>query len=110
MSMSTAQEEAQAAETDMAKAAPADPARVSHYAEAFAAAARDRAAFEAVLSELEQDVYVRANDVIAIAVLYRGGGLRPRSKAQALQMIEKRFVEIVRDAKKNALASRVRPW
>jgi hypothetical protein len=48
--------------------------------------------------------------VIAIAVAYRGGGVRPRSRTQALEMIEKRFVEIVRDARKNAAAARMRPW
>lgn len=77
---------------------------------ALAAAGRDRSAFEAVLSELKEDEDLRANDVIAIAVAYRGGGVRPRSKTHALEMIERRFVEIVRDAKKNAVASRVRPW
>ena len=103
-------EEARAAETDMAKAVPADPAVVSRYAEALAAAGRDRSTFEAVLSELKEDEDVRASDMIAIAVAYRGGGVRPRSKTHALETIQKRFVEIVRDAKKNAIASRVRPW
>jgi hypothetical protein len=104
------QEETTAADTDMAKAAPADPVLVSRYVEALAAAGRSRSAFEAVLSQLKSDGDARANDVIAIAVAYRGGGTRPRSKAHALEMIEKRFVEIVRDAKKNSIASRVRPW
>ena len=105
-----AQEAAPVAETDMAKAAPADPVLVSRYAEALAAAETNRSAFEATLSELKEDEDVRANDMIAIAVAYRGGGERPRSKKHALEMIEKRFVEIVRDAKKSAIASRVRPW
>jgi hypothetical protein len=104
-----AQEEATTAEADMAKA-PANAVLVSRYAEALAAAGGRRSAFEAVLSELREDEDVRANDMIAIAVEYRGGGARPRSKAHALEMIEKRFVEIVRDAKKSAIASRVRPW
>lgn len=103
-------QEAPATETEMAKAAPADPVIVARYAEALAAAGRDRSAFEAVLSELKEDEDLRANDIIAIAVAYRGGGVRPRSKAHALEMIERRFVEIVRDAKKSAVASRVRPW
>jgi hypothetical protein len=99
-----------ATETDMAKAAPADPVLVSRYAEALSAAGMSRAAFETILLELKEDVDVRVNDVIGIAVAYRGGGPRPRSKKHALEMIEKRFVEIVRDAKKSAIASRVRPW
>jgi hypothetical protein len=103
-------QEAPATETEMAKAAPANPVLVARYAEALAAAGRDRPAFEAVLSDLKEDDDVRANDMIAIAVAYRGGGVRPRSKAHALEMIERRFVEIVRDAKKNAVASRARPW
>jgi hypothetical protein len=110
MTTRLAQEEAPSTETDMAKAAPADPALVSRYADALAAAGMNRSAFEEVLSELRQDEDVRANDMIAIALAYRGGGTRPRSKAHAIEMIQRRFVEIVRDAKKNAVASRVRPW
>jgi hypothetical protein len=104
------QDEAPAAETDMAKAAPADPVLVARYVEGLEAAGRDRSAFEAILSELKENEDVRVNDMIAIAVAYRAGGARPRSKKHALEMIEKRFVEIVRDAKKNSIASRVRPW
>ena len=110
MAMLVAQEEAPAPETDMAKAAPADPVAVARYADALSAAGRNRLDFEAVLSELKGDKDLRVNDMIAIAVAYRGGGTRPRSKTHALQMIEKRFVEIVLDAKRNAIASRVRPW
>lgn len=109
MSNLPAQEEP-ATENEMAKAAPADPVLVARYVEALAAAGRDRSAFEAVLSELKEDEDLRVNDIIAIAVAYRGGGVRPRSKAHALETIGKRFVEIVRDAKKNSIASRVRPW
>lgn len=103
-------QEASATETDMAKAAPADPVLVSRYADALASAGGNRSAFEAVFSELKEDADLRANDMIAIAVSYRGGGVRPRSKRHALEMIEHRFVEIVRDAKKNAIAGRARPW
>jgi hypothetical protein len=105
-----AEEEALTTETEMAKAAPADPVLVSRYADALANAGMNRSAFEAVLSGLKEDEGARVNDIIAIAVAYRGGGVRPRSKKQALEMIEKRFVEIVRDTKKNSVASRVRPW
>ena len=103
-------EEVPTTEIDMAKAARADPALVVRHADALAAAGEDRVAFETALAELRADEELRVNDVIAIAVGYRRGGVRPRSKTQALQMIEKRFVEIVRDAKRNAVASRVRPW
>jgi hypothetical protein len=103
-------EEAPTTDTDMAKAPPADPVLVACHSEALCAAAGDREAFEAAFSALKIDHKLRVNDVIAIAVAYRGGGVRPRSKAQALEMIEKRFVEIVRDAKKNAAAARMRPW
>jgi hypothetical protein len=104
------QEQAQVTEADMAKAAPADPVLVSRYAAALAAAGMSRSDFENVLAELKEDEDVRANDVIAIAVAYRGGGTRPRSKTHAMELIEKRFVEIVRDAKKKSIAARVRPW
>jgi hypothetical protein len=102
--------DAAATETEMAKAAPADPDIVSRYADALSAAGRDRSAFEALLLELKEDKAVGVNDMIAIALAYRGGGTRPRSKKHALEVIEKRFVEIVRDAKKSSIASRVRPW
>jgi hypothetical protein len=110
MAMLVAQEEAPAPEIDMAKAAPSDPVVVARYAEALSAAGRNRSDFEAVLLELKRDKCLRVNDMIAIALAYRGGGTRSRSKTHALQMIEKRFVEIVLDAKRNAIASRVRPW
>ena len=103
-------EEASTTETDMAKAAPADPILVARHADALSGAGMDRAAFEVAFSALKGDRNVRVNDVIAIAVAYRGGGVRPRSKTHALEMIERRFVEIVRDAKKNAAAARMRPW
>src|SRR5262245_46607588 len=109
MTTLSAQNEVPTSETDMAKAAP-NPVHVSRYADALAVAGRNRSAFVAALSQLKEDEDVRANDIIAIALAYRGGGERPRSKAHALEMIERRFVEIVRDAKKKAIASRVRPW
>jgi hypothetical protein len=107
MTVLVAQDEAPPVETDMAKAAPADPLLVSRYLKALAAVGGNSSSFDAILSEIKG---IRANDVIAIAVAYRGGGARPRSKTHALEMIERRFVEIVRDAKKSTIASRVRPW
>lgn len=106
----SAQKEVPVSEIDMAKRAPADPVVVSRYTDALAAAAGNRSAFQATLSELKGNKDLRVDDVLAIAVAYRGGGVRPRSKAHALQMIERRFVEIVRDAKKKSIASRARPW
>jgi hypothetical protein len=94
----------------MAKANPADPTLVSLHAKALKAAGRSRTAFETALDNLRADEHLRVNDIIEIALVYRGGGVRPRSKAQAMETITKRFVEIVRDAKKTAVASRVRPW
>src|SRR5262245_36480200 len=109
MRASFTQEGAPTAETDMAKGAPADTVLVSRYAEALAAAGRNRFAFEIIFENLKADKGIRANDLVEIAVAYRGGGVRPRSKKHALEMIEKRFVELVRDAKKSSIASRVRP-
>jgi hypothetical protein len=110
MATLSAQKEVSASEIDMAKPGTADSVLVSRYADALAAAGGNRPAFQATLSELKGDKDLRVNDVLAIAVAYRGGGVRPRSKAHALEMIERRFVEIVRDAKKKSIASRVRPW
>jgi hypothetical protein len=110
MTVLIAQDDAASIETEMAKAAPANPVIVSRYADALSVAGRDLSAFESLLLELKEDKAVGVNDMIAIAVTYRGGGTRPRSKRHALELIEKRFVEIVRDAKKRSIASRVRPW
>jgi hypothetical protein len=74
------------------------------------AAKTDRPVFESIVSELESAVDVTSADLIAIAHRYNKGGKKPPSKAGALAMIKKRFVEIVRTVNKNKVAERARPW
>ncbi len=98
-------------ESDMARARkPADLAKVASYLGRFVGAGTDRAAFETVMASLEDDAELSAADVIAIAVAYNRGGAKPASRAKALAMLKKRFVEIVRTEAKNKIAEKARPW
>lgn len=97
---------------DMAKARKirADDAKVSAWVSRLAAARADRAVFETILAKLEEDSALTSADLIAIAHAYNKGGKKPTSKANALGLIRKRFVEIVRFHAKNKVAEKVRPW
>ena len=96
---------------DMARAAKkADDAKVTAYANRLSAVGVDRAKFEAVLAELEADRGATTAEFVAIASAYNKGGRKPTSKASALAMIRKRFVEIVRFHGKNKVAEKARPW
>lgn len=97
---------------DMAKAGKpkADEAKVAAYASRLSAVGADRPRFGAIVAELEADTQVTAGELIAIASAYNKGGRKPASKAAALAMIKKRFVEIVRFHAKNKVAEKVRPW
>jgi hypothetical protein len=59
---------------------------------------------------LESDSTLTSADLIAIASAYNKGGRKPGSKAAALAMLRKRFVEILRFHAKNKVADKVRPW
>ena len=97
---------------EMAKAqkTKADETKVSTYVNRLTAANADRRVFETVLAELEDASAVTSADLIAIAHTYNKGGRKPGSRAAALAMIKKRFVEIVRFHAKNRVAEKVRPW
>jgi uncharacterized Ntn-hydrolase superfamily protein len=97
---------------DMAKArkTKADDNKVSAWVGRLVAAGADRAVFETLLAELEDDSALTSADLIAIAHTYNKGGKKPGSKSAALAMIKKRFVEIVRFHAKNKVAEKVRPW
>jgi hypothetical protein len=97
---------------EMAKASKVkvDDARVSAYVARLISAKIERSAFDAVAEDLEASSDLTSADFIAIAHRYNKGGKKPTSKAAALAMIKKRFVEIVRTANKNKVAERARPW
>ena len=88
----------------------ADDTKVAAYVSRLAAAKVDRPMFATVLTELEGDSAITSADLIGIANAYNKGGRKPGSRAAALALIKKRFVEIVRSHAKNKVAEKVRPW
>jgi hypothetical protein len=95
---------------DTTKTKAADASRVQPYVGRLVAVQRDRPAFETVLSELTADKALSVADVIEIALLYRGGGSRPTSRKVALEIISKRFLELIRIKAQIAQAAKARPW
>jgi hypothetical protein len=97
---------------EMAKSskARADERRVAVYVARLAAAKVERSVFEIAMEDMEADGALTSADVIAIAHRYNKGGKKPTSRAAALAMMRKRFVEIVRTANKNKVAEKARPW
>jgi hypothetical protein len=97
---------------DMAKArkTKVDETKVATYLGRFTAAKGDRPMFETILADLEADATVSSADLVTIASAYNKGGRKPSSRAAALAMIKKRFVEIVRFHAKNKVAEKARPW
>lgn len=97
---------------DMAKArkTTVDEAKVAAYLSRLTAAKADRPTFEIVATELADDQALSSADLVAIASAYNKGGKKPGSRAAALGLIKKRFVEIVRFHAKNKVAEKVRPW
>ena len=88
----------------------ANEAKVADYAGRLAAAKIDRPLFETVLAAIEGASDLTSADLIGIAHFYNRGGKKPTSKAGAIAMIKKRFVEIVRNANKDKVAEKARPW
>jgi hypothetical protein len=66
--------------------------------------------FEALLSELTEDKTLSVADVVEIALQYRGGGSKPTSRKAALEIISKRFLELIRIKAQIAQAAKARPW
>jgi hypothetical protein len=85
-------------------------AAIAEYGSRLKAAGRDRARFEQVARAIEKDRLLSVADVIAIALQYRGGGAKPNSKRAALEVLSKRFLEVVRDHTQGVQASKARPW
>jgi hypothetical protein len=97
---------------DMAKArkTKVDETKVGGYLGRFTAAKANRPMFDTVLADLEGDGTTSSAELIAIATAYNKGGRKPSSRAAALALIKKRFVEIVRFHAKNKVAEKARPW
>jgi hypothetical protein len=87
-----------------------DQNRVAHYVARLRSATGDRAAFERELSALKSDPSASLKDIADVALMYRGGGDKPTSKKAALLVIEKRFLELIRNDNQVKQASKSRPW
>ena len=92
------------------KKLPPDEARVSRHDAALRTASVCREEFELALHSLKADHELTVPDVIEIALRYRGGGTKPGSKKAALEVISKRFLELVRSQAQIKQAAKARPW
>lgn len=72
------------------------------------AAGTDAAAFDAALEQITADPHIKASELAEIATAYC---LRKvKSRAQALEALRKRFVELRRQQNKDKIAEKARPW
>ncbi|MGF1650106.1 MAG: hypothetical protein ACFCUN_06625 [Hyphomicrobiaceae bacterium] len=92
------------------RSAPINTEAVNHYAALLAEAKTDARAFEPLIAQIRSDKVLKAGDVVAIAKAFAGQGARVTSKKTALDAIERRFVELVRFDRRNAIAKATRPW
>jgi hypothetical protein len=83
---------------------------VRNYVSRLNAAGRDRASYELVARAIEHDKTLSVSDIVSIALQYRGGGTKPGSKKAALELISRRFLELVRDHAQSVQAAKARPW
>lgn len=93
---------------NMARARPNDET-VASYAERLRAVGIDKAKFDALMSVLTSDKFVRVADVVAIATNY-DRGRKPKSKADAFVAIRKRFIELRQIATLTANAEKARHY
>jgi hypothetical protein len=103
----------QVGETDMARTTSksvADETRVASYVDRLVALKRDEAAFKQVFGQLAADKSLNVADVVEIAQRYRRGGLKAASKKAALEIVSKRFLELIRIEAQIAQAQKARPW
>jgi hypothetical protein len=92
------------------KRIPADELKVAPYDARLKGAKLDRSAFESVYADILADDDLSVTDIIEIALRYRGGGSKPPSRKAALEIISKRFLELVRSKAQIAQAQKARPW
>lgn len=100
---------------DMARKSAKSPqkineARITQYEMRLSELQTEREAFETVFAELGTDRSMSVADTIELAQRYRGGGSKPSSKKAALEIISKRFLELVRSSNQIKQASKARPW
>lgn len=89
---------------------PAQEQVVSQHLDALTAAGRDQHAFDRAIEALRTDATAKTPELIEIAKSYAGRGKKIGSQKVALEIIRKRFIELVRYDAKNKVAKHSRPW
>ncbi len=93
---------------DMARTKP-DEALVAEHVKRLGKTGLDREHFDGAYKEMMADERLRAVEVVAIAHAY-AKGRKPKSKADALTAIRKRFVELRQIETLSRNAEKARPW
>lgn len=100
---------------EMRRAFASDAARdretaVGSHSETLLAAGLDEARFKTALAKIEADKTLSKDDVIAIARTYGVIRMNGRSRASAIESIEKHFYWRAIDQDSRAVASKATPW
>lgn len=95
---------------DMAKSSPLDEATVDRHVGALKSAGTTQAVFDEALVALKADKKVGLREITSIAWTYGRGGTRPKSRAAAVDKIERRFIELARSAENLKIAKAAKPW
>ena len=96
-------------EDELARARPADEARVTEWLNRLSATKGNAAKFKPVFDELSADKAVGKMDMIAIAQRFVGGP-KAKSKTEALSSIKLENTRLLHAAAKTASASRSKTW
>lgn len=99
------------AESDMARngAKPLDKVRIDDLTRKLKAAVRDGESFKSELEKLSADKSISAQELIAIAQGFAGGG-KPKSKKAALTAIAQERVRLSHAKAKAGSAAKARAW
>jgi hypothetical protein len=100
-------------ETEMARKASSkggsiDQAAVDRLVAMLKLAGTDSEAFLAAIDVVKAET--TAQELIAIAWAYGGGGIKPTRKDAAVEKIEKRFNELKHKKANGLIAAKARPW
>ena len=95
---------------DMPKAQPLNELLIDEHVDRLKAAGTSEALFVAALVLVRADKRLTGKEIFAIAWTYGRGGLRPKSRKAAIDKIELRFNEVVRNAANLKIAKAAKPW
>ena len=89
---------------------PIQNATVDDYVTRLKNAGPNRSEFDIVIADLADDKKARKAAVVRIASIYSGTSMRPSAKkGDAVQVIKKRFIELVRTRRELEIASKTTP-